>query len=498
MAAEVVAAICLFWGSLVVLVSGIGYWQIQRHYSSAQPKSRYEDEDAPHVTIIRPAKGLDPQLYECLASTFRQTYPKDKLTIRFCVASHNDASMPVLERLAQDFSSFDVKVLVEEEDPLLQDGVPNALVLGPNPKIRSMSRAYREAKGDIVWIIDCNVWVASGVCGRMVDRLLGRTPGSRPQRLVHQMPLVVDIEGLDVASTSSVMTEGFHKRDLSILTKGGRLEEMFMSSAHGKFYTAINTVLIAPCLVGKSNMFRRSHLNALTNGEGIDYFSNNICEDHLIGDLLWKRPIPEEVLNKSPGKKWGKHAMLFGDIAIQPMKNMHVSEYIARRVRWLRVRKYTVPAATGVEPTTESFVCSGMLAYGATTLPYAHEKLGIPQTWPTFVLVWLLVVFSWAITDWTLYKKIHSAASIAQDEHTPLFARPANNGGARRPLNEWLLAWLGREALAFPIWLWAVFGGATVTWRGKQFWVGMDMRVHAIEKQARSKKDVMMDRTKVE
>jgi hypothetical protein len=27
-AGEVVAAICLFWGSLVVLVSGIGYWQM--------------------------------------------------------------------------------------------------------------------------------------------------------------------------------------------------------------------------------------------------------------------------------------------------------------------------------------------------------------------------------------------------------------------------------------------------------------------------------------
>jgi hypothetical protein len=25
---EVVAAICLFWGCLVVLVSGIGYWQM--------------------------------------------------------------------------------------------------------------------------------------------------------------------------------------------------------------------------------------------------------------------------------------------------------------------------------------------------------------------------------------------------------------------------------------------------------------------------------------
>jgi ceramide glucosyltransferase len=273
---------------------------------------------------------------------------------------------------------------------------------------------------------------------------------------------------------------------------------MFMSSSHAKFYTAINTVLIAPCLVGKSNMFRRSHLNILTNDEGINYFSNNICEDHLIGDLLWRKPVPKQLLEASGNRKWGNHAMLFGDVVIQPMANMKVGEYVARRVRWLRVRKYTVPAATGVEPTTESFVCSAMLAYGLTTLPYVHERFGLPQTWAAFGLAWLSIVSAWAAVDWTLYKKIHSAVSVVQDEYTVSFARPAQNGGARRPLKEWLAAWLGREALAFPIWFWAIFGGATVTWRAKRFWVGMDMRVHAIEERNSVKMNSALDRRKVD
>jgi ceramide glucosyltransferase len=312
------------------------------------------------------------------------------------------------------------------------------------------------------------------------------------------MPLVVDIDDA-VASTSTNPAELSSRKKSVLQTKGGRLEEMFMSSAHAKFYTAINTVLVAPCLVGKSNMFRRSHLNALTNGEGIDYFSNNICEDHLIGDLLWKQPVPKSVLEASVSKrKWGNHAMLFGDIVIQPMANMRVSEYVARRVRWLRVRKYTVPAATGVEPTTESFLCSLMLSYGLTSLPYAHEKYAVPQTWSALALFWVLFVASWAAVDWTLYKKIHSAVSVAQDEHTPSFARPAQNSGARRPLKEWLMAWLGREALAFPIWFWAIFGGATVNWRGKSFWVGMDMRVHAIEEKGENVGNGVLDRRKAE
>lgn len=81
--------------------------------------------------------------------------------------------------------------------------------------------------------------------------------------------------------------------------------------------------------------------------------------------------------------------------------------------------------------------------------------------------------------DWTLYLKLHSGASVEVDQNTPAFAR-APKCGRRRPFQVWLFAWLARETLAFPIWVWAVFGGVTVAWRGKRFWVGMDMRVHEI------------------
>lgn len=491
----------------------------QRYYSAPPaPASRSiagDETDLPHVTIIRPVKGLEPYLYECLAATFRQTYPRTKLTTYFCVSSRDDPAFPVLQRLLDDFPAFDATLLVEEEDPTLQEENAGNSRLGPNPKIRNMSRAYRKAKGDVVWIVDCNVWVGKGVAGRMVGTLTGRG-GRRKNKFVHQLPLVVDTAGqmlrseetdglldsaasedVHVASTStaafdvrSTKKEGTPSSLLSRIlgTGGGRLEELFMSSSHAKFYTAINTVLIAPCIVGKSNMFRRSHLNSLTNGQGIDFFSNNICEDHLIGDLLWKSSVPQEILpadnphdNKSG--QWGNHALVFGDLAFQPMAGMSVKEYIARRVRWLRVRKFTVTLATLVEPGTESFLCSLYGAFAITTLPWFNTVMHVPQTWTMAALFWLLSVSVWAVTDWTLYRKLHSGASIEVDGDTPPFARPSRTG-SRRPFKEWLLAWLGREALALPIWAWAVLGGVTVTWRGKKFWVGMDMRVHQIVSEA--------------
>lgn len=658
MLAESVAWVCLIWYCFVVIVCSIGYVQLYRYYTRpsrlAVCLTSLPPSQLPHITIIRPVKGLEPRLYACLASTFRQTYPSSKLSIRFCIATRTDPAFPVLLQLLADFPDFDVQVLVEAEDPFLHpsyaangDAANGAIrshgdggettegsALGPNPKIRNMSRAYREAKGDVVWIVDCNVWVGSGVAGRMVDLLEGHGAG-RPHKFVHQLPLVVDVLPEELpspspsSSSSSSSTENSNAGPRSLLrsltySAGGRLEELFMSSSHAKFYTAINTVLIAPCIVGKSNMFRRSHLAALTSsataagtrtrhGPGIDFFSDNICEDHLIGDMLWKKPQPFEIqppasrtlllrlagwgflrepkppaestttttapastpasasastpvpapapaldgndsttssANSANGaqartKKFGNHALLHGSPCIQPLSAHPLPSYLHRRVRWLRVRKFTVLLATLVEPGTESLLCSLYGAFALTTLPWARgalaravgalalalglelgdgfggagagdrfgggaaaaaaaagasgaaaaaatgagvrwvgigtSRLTTPDFWatrPAFLLLWTLSMLAWMAVDRTLYAILHSGRSVEVDAHTPDFAR--GRVAARRSRAEWALAWVGREALALPVWAWAVLGGVTVEWRGKRFWVGVDMRVREI------------------
>ena len=259
-----------------------------------------------------------------------------------------------------------------------------------------------------------------------------------------------------------------------------------MAGSHAKFYTAINTVSVAPCIVGKSNMFRKSHLDYLTSSSsqyspGIDFFSENICEDHLIGDLLWRKKVKEE----KEGTKFYKHGLVFGDLAIQPMAGMSVREYWARRVRWLRVRKWTVTLATFVEPGVEPLLCSAYGAFAFTTLPWCHDTFGVPQTWLAFVGFWVASVLAWMAVDSLTYAKLHSGSSIELDSDTPSFARPPK-ALARRPLGQWVLAWLGRESLALPIWSWACLGGTTVKWRGKTFRVGLDMRVIEIKDKRQS------------
>ena len=380
--------------------------------------------------------------------------------------------------------------------------------------MRNISRAYREAKGDVIWIIDCNVWVGHGVLGRMVDKLMGYRANNgqaTPYKFVHQMPLVVDLSDhrrprsvsstalLPSASHAAPVADGATDLEADTddtLTRicrigGGRLDEMFMATTHVKFYGAINAVGVAPCIVGKSNMFRKSHLDLVTTPaqnplakakgglSGIDYFSYNICEDHLIGDLLWRTKIPG----------YSNHGIVWGDLVLQPMAGMSVSGYVARRVRWLRARKFTVLAATLVEPGVESLVCCAHLAFGLTTLPWVHEKTGIPQSWAAMALTWMGAVLAWMGIDWLIFRHLHSGQTVELDDDTPWYVRGPSQltGMARRPFREWFLAWLGREVLALPIWAWAVLFGTTVNWRGRAFRVRFDMSVVALTDQQTAK-----------
>ena len=448
----------------------------------------------PHITILRPVKGLEPSLYECIASTFRQDYRKEKLTIRLCVAEASDPAYPLLQKLVADFPGFDAQVLLESEDPLLSGADGHVNNLGANRKVRNISRGYREAKGDIIWMVDCNVWVGKGVAGRMVDKLLGLTSENKPAtpyKFVHQLPLLVDTVDFQSKGVSEEtqallgsqeqpqMRPTSQEPPTALSHGGGRLDEMFMSTTHAKFYCAFSTVGAAPCVVGKSNMFRKSHLDTVTDPDqnpnvpreknrpvGIDYFSYYICEDHLIGDMLWKW--------HSPGFK--KHALMLGDLVIQPTNGMSVKAYIGRRVRWLRARKWAVLLATRIEPGIESLLWSVYFTFAVMVLARVN---GFNIPWSAIPLVWLTPILIWIMVDWTMYQRFQAGLTVEKDEHTPRFA--TGEIGSQRKLGEWLVAWLGREFLALPIWSWAFYLPTVVSWRGQKFQVARDMSVVEIE-----------------
>jgi len=376
-------------------------WRRNFHF----PNRNTTNSTAPGVSILRPLKGLDTNLYENLESTFNQKYPN--FEIIFSMADERDQALPVIQALISRYPDIKVTVIIGEE------------IVGVNPKVNNLIRSFRAAAHDILWVLDSGVIVDSGTLARSVDILTTLPSSSRTPRsiaLVHHVPLAIVNEP----------------------QVGSRLEAAFLNTNHAKMYIAINTVSIESCVVGKSNLYRRSDIDRLNASlvpirlqtptfepreHGLRAFGKYLAEDNMIASAIWH--------------ELGLRHDLSCDVAHNVIGSMSFSDYVWRRVRWIRVRKHMVLAATVLEPFTESIVLSiiGSLC--------GRFLLNIPM-WLFIILHFML----WLSLDLDVY------TSLANEKINSAF----------------ILAWAAREVLAFPIWLLAIFGDEIV-WRGQNYQV---------------------------
>lgn len=347
------------------------------------------------VTILRPIKGVnDSDLYECLKSTFVQTYKP--IQILMCVSDPEDPAIAIAEKLINEFPNIDAGILKGPDQHF-----------GINPKVNNLVKGYQSATYDIIWTLDSNVMMHPNSLSRAIPLC------ASPVQLVHHLPLALAKPGA-----------GW----------GGLLDETYMLTAHSTFYTGINTVGIAPCVTGKSNLYRRSDLDRASGappGCGLEHFAGYMAEDQMISEALWKQ---------------GGRTAIAPDAAIQPLgEHIDLQEFLKRRARWIRLRKYMVTSATLVEPFTDCFVHTLFIALVANMSLKGVAFL-------------FLVYFT---IDWLNYRVLFSYIA-----HEP------------RPLFNFMLSWLVREILAFPLWLWAM-GGRRIQWRNKYYQIKRDLTAEA-------------------
>lgn len=355
----------------------------------AEPARTQPAHHSAGVTVLRPMKGADSELRACLRSAFLQTWRP--LQILMCCADADDDAVAVAERLVAEFPDVDAEVLV------------GGAYIGVNPKICNLVQGYTRAKHDKIWVLDANVAVAPSALARAVPLFSDRVA------LVHHLPVVL---------------AGPHAG------WGGRLDDVYMGTVHALFYAGINGFAIAPCVMGKSNIFSRKALDIAVSaspGEGLQYFARYLPEDHMIAEALWKA---------------GKRTELAPDVVVQPLaSDTSVREYWLRRVRWIRLRKYMVISATLVEPFTDCFFATAFVCIGAS-----------------LQLRWFFILsILWLACDYANYRL--------------LFAK-ANARGQR--LWQFVLVWLLRETSAFPLWVVAI-SGRRVYWRNREYRIHPDL-----------------------
>ncbi|OWB79427.1 hypothetical protein B5S32_g3649 [[Candida] boidinii] len=474
-----------------------------------------DDDQLEGVTILRPLKGVDSEMEICLRSCLEQDYPSDKLEILFCVQDNNDSSINLVKRLLNEYKNINAKLLIDD-DP------NNKYYYGPNPKVNNLSKGYEKASNDILWILDSNVWCRKDILKRSVISLIKSLDNGNPTynfntkkgkqvKLVHHVPLAISL----------------NEKTSSYKYLGTKLDEMFLSTSHSKFYVSFNKLSVAPCVNGKSNLYRRSELdNAVRkmgenyepsnngqsgdtyrdaayysqfNYQGLRFFARYIGEDNMIGIALWDY-----------GK--GRTGMT-GDCVVQPLGNTKSSSsiisYCNRRIRWLRVRKYMVLMATLLEPTTECLLCG---FYGTFGISILFLNSTFNRTYFVLhVLIWYLTDYIQSYKLFNCIKDVNSLSvpSSLSSENLNSFSSNTTSTSTSTSsstitipyfLNDSFITdfrigkfklksfkkfspiWLLREILALPIWIIA-FLGSKINWRGQYFIIKSDLSAERLRNQ---------------
>lgn len=450
--ADFLAVCCVIWYVAMTLAALLGFLCILSVFKKP-PVPSHNIRSVEPVTIIRPVKGIDPELLLCIESSFLQNYPLDKVQILLCVYDANDPAIPTLQLLIAKYPDVDAEILVTPE---------GADHFGPNPKVNNLAKGFRAAKYDILWMMDSNVWALPNILANSVYAMsnnlnCGTRLNHRGRRvgLVHHVPLALSLDSAG---------------------QGALLDEMFLFSSHSKFYVSLNNLSIAPCVNGKSNIYRKSDLDyavkqipnapceffheqsvisdaerisSMGPGHSIGFFAKYIGEDNMIAIALWKYCFSRTALT--------------GDLVIQPLISLADStrEYFNRRVRWLRVRKYMVRAATFIEPTTESIVCGIIGTLGLSRLFWA-------RTFSSWYFVFHMLL--WMAVDYVQYMVL--VHHIDKTDKQPHWLR--DKSARHRDFIDWCLIWFLRELFAFPIWVVAMVGHE-IEWRGRPFRIKRDL-----------------------
>jgi ceramide glucosyltransferase len=245
---------------------------------------------APGISVLKPLKGADPDLYENLAAFARQDHPCFELVLG--TADPDDPALAVARRLVQDFPSVPIRVVT---------GAPD---LGLNPKVSNLAHLTRFARHDWILVSDADVRPAPDALSALAAEL--RDPR--------------------VGLVSSVLAAGGEE------TPGATLDNLHMNPFVAGTVCAADRVAGHPCVVGKSMLMRRSELDRMGGWASV---RNVLAEDYVLGRAFQAAghrvalcPAPLAVVGRSRSLR----------------------SFLSRHLRWCQMRCRIAPWAYAGEP----------------------------------------------------------------------------------------------------------------------------------------------------
>ncbi|MGA2377216.1 MAG: bacteriohopanetetrol glucosamine biosynthesis glycosyltransferase HpnI [Candidatus Sulfotelmatobacter sp.] len=115
------------------------------------------EQSSPPVSILKPLKGADPEIYESFRSHCLQDYPEYEII--FGVNDPNDTAIESVKKLQREFPDRGIQLLVCQK------------ILGANVKVSNLAQMLAEARHDYLIVNDSDIRVESNYLSRVTAPL---------------------------------------------------------------------------------------------------------------------------------------------------------------------------------------------------------------------------------------------------------------------------------------------------------------------------------------
>jgi ceramide glucosyltransferase len=274
----------LFWICAGLTVIGLTLYALQivavRRSLATRPDAGRPCPAAsfPPISVLKPLKGLDDNLFDNLDSFCRQSYPAYEII--FALQDHNDPACKIARMIRDRHPERDIRIIIEPCNR------------GMNPKVNNLIPAYRASRYDAVLISDSNVLV-----GPDYLRSIGRHLNDPSVGLVTNL------------------IRGTGGRSLGSLFENLHLNSFIIGSV-----CFLDRFLGMPCVIGKSMLMRKKDLDAIGGFEAV---KDVLAEDFIIGRRMHesgRRIVVDNYLINNENQYWG------------------VRRFLNRHTRWAKLR----------------------------------------------------------------------------------------------------------------------------------------------------------------
>ncbi len=272
------AAISIVGIILYLLQVGATYSVLRKKPEPDAKATAHAMDYTPPVSILKPLKGLDDNLFDNLESFCKQDYPAHE--ILFCLQDFNDPAYKVAKKVCDKYPDRNISLVVEK---------CNA---GLNPKVNNLIPAYRKARYPHVLISDSNVMVDKNYLRAIMRHTTDPSVGL-VSNLIH----------------------GVGGRSLGALFENLHLNSFIIGGV-----SFLDRFLGMPCVIGKSMLMKKDDLNALG---GLAAFKDILAEDFIIGREM---------------QKSGKKVVLSNHLVSNVNEYWGVKRFLNRHTRWGKLR----------------------------------------------------------------------------------------------------------------------------------------------------------------